>query len=146
MPGQASLDADQYYAHPRNAFWPIMAELFDFEPSLPYPARCEALTEAGVAVWDVLQACVRPGSLDSAIQAASEVANDIPTLLRKQPSIARTLFNGAKAEAAFRKHLLPSMAPLEIQLQRLPSTSPAHAALSFADKLVAWRQSLSGPI
>lgn len=146
MPGQASLDANQYYAHPRNAFWPIMAELFAFEAALPYAARCGALTNAGVAVWDVLQACVRRGSLDSAIETDSEVANDIPALLQDQPGITRILFNGAKAETVFRKHLLPGLDQHQIKLQRLPSTSPAHAALCFADKLAAWRQSLSGQI
>jgi len=77
MPGIASLEATQYYAHPRNAFWPIMADLYGFEVTLPYPARIEALKAANVALWDVLQQCERQGSLDSAIKKASRIPNDL---------------------------------------------------------------------
>ena len=69
MPGRASLAAGQYYAHPRNAFWPIMGSLLDFDASRDYPARVDALKVAGIAVWDILDSCHRPGSLDSAIAA-----------------------------------------------------------------------------
>ena len=69
MPSVASLDRQEYYGHARNAFWPLMAGLFGFDATAPYEARCLALTSAGVAVWDVLHACVRPGSLDSSIRA-----------------------------------------------------------------------------
>ncbi len=71
MPGAASLAAGQYYAHPRNAFWPILAALCHFPADAPYAARVAALQAAGVAVWDVLQSCVRPGSLDTAIERSS---------------------------------------------------------------------------
>src|SRR5690606_29512 len=97
MPGAASLRAQAYYAHPRNAFWPIMGALYGFEPAAPYDVRCAALTSAGVAVWDVLQACERPGSLDAAIVADSRVANDFSGLFAQQPTIRRILFNGATA-------------------------------------------------
>jgi TDG/mug DNA glycosylase family protein len=78
MPGEASLKASQYYAHPRNAFWHIMGELFGAGPSLPYQERVTILESVGVALWDSLQACVRPGSLDALIK--EEVANDFPAL------------------------------------------------------------------
>src|SRR5689334_12191637 len=77
MPGVASIKVRQYYAHPRNAFWPIMGALFGVDPLLPYPERIARVRAAGVALWDSLQACVRPGSLDSAI--TEEVSNDFPT-------------------------------------------------------------------
>ena len=143
MPGVASLDAQQYYAHPRNAFWWITAQLFGFDPELDYPQRCQALIGSGVAVWDVLRSCVRPGSLDSSIDPASVVANDFAGLLQQQPSIRRIYFNGAAAAAAWKRHVSPVLTAAEIESPpclRLPSTSPAYAALTRQDKLQAWRE------
>ncbi|MDJ0393163.1 DNA-deoxyinosine glycosylase [Rhodococcus sp. G-MC3] len=142
MPGVASLEANQYYAHPRNAFWPIMASALDFDPTLPYEERTAALLRNGIAVWDVLKLCTRHGSLDSAIVESSIVANDFAELLRRHPSIDRIFFNGAKAESSFVRHV----APLgdRLTLIRLPSTSPAHASLSFSDKLDAWHEISTG--
>ena len=139
MPGRASLAAGQYYAHPRNAFWPIMGRLLDFDATGPYPARVDALKVAGVAVWDVLHSCHRPGSLDSAIADDSLVANDLSGFLAAHPEIRHVFFNGAKAETCFRRHIKRTMADLQIGFARLPSTSPAHAGLPFAKKLEAWR-------
>ena len=136
MPGVASLKAGQYYAHPRNAFWPIMGTLFGVDPSLPYPDRVARLQAAGVALWDSLQACVRPGSLDASI--TEEVANDFPAFFAKYPRIRQVYFNGSKAEAAFRRHALPSLPPDRYAFARLPSTSPAHAALPLEAKVRAW--------
>lgn len=139
MPGIASLQAGQYYAHPRNAFWPIMARLLGFDVAIPYPEKVATLKSAGIALWDVLQSCQRSGSLDAAIEPASIVANDLPAFLQAHPGIERLYFNGATAETCFRRHVvrtLPAGAPSG---QRLPSTSPAHAALSFDQKLAAWR-------
>ena len=90
MPGEASLKAGQYYAHPRNAFWQIMGELFGAGPSLPYQERVVMLQSIGVALWDSLQACVRPGSLDASIK--EEVANDFPALFAKYPNITHVFF------------------------------------------------------
>jgi len=137
MPGAASLSAGQYYAHPRNAFWPILGTLCGFPAEAPYAVRVAALQVAGVAVWDVLQSCVRPGSLDTAIERSSEVANDIVGLLARHPGIRRIGFNGGTAEAAFRRHV-PAAAVAGLQLLRLPSTSPANASWSFERKLAAW--------
>ena len=143
MPGVASLEAAQYYAHPRNAFWPIMGELFGAGPELPYAARCERLTAAGLAVWDVLQECRREGSLDTSIDRASERPNKIADFLANHPSVRLVAFNGQKAETAFRRHVLPALPEStaeRIDSVKLPSTSPAHAARSLEEKLAAWRE------
>lgn len=139
MPGVASLQAQQYYAHPRNAFWPIMAELFDIERDIPYSQRCQQLASVGVAVWDVLKACHRPGSLDQHIDPATIEANDFSAFLTEYQSIRAIFFNGGKAEQVFRRYVLPELnnAPTLI---KLPSTSPAHAAMRFEQKRQAWEK------
>ena len=135
MPGVASLAAGQYYAHPRNAFWPIMATLLGFDPALPYPERATRLTAAGIALWDVLHACSRPGSLDSAIDHESAEANDFAAFFFAHPHIGHVFFNGTAAATLFRRHC-PEQT---LTVVRLPSTSPAHAGRNFADKLAAWQ-------
>jgi double-stranded uracil-DNA glycosylase len=85
MPGELSLKAGQYYAHPRNAFWDIMGELFDAGPSLPYAERVARLQSVGVALWDSVRACTRPGSLDASI--TEEVANDFAASFAKYRNI-----------------------------------------------------------
>jgi hypoxanthine-DNA glycosylase len=145
MPGVASLGAGEYYAHPRNAFWPIMGELFGAGPELPYAARRERLMAAGVAVWDVLKSCRRLGSLDTAIERESEEANDFAKLFASHPAVRLVAFNGQKAESAFRRHVLPVLDDAtreRLTFVRLPSTSPAHAGRSLAVKLEAWRAGL----
>ena len=137
MPGEASLRANQYYAHPRNAFWPIMDALFGAGLSLPYQQRLAILDEAGIAMWDSLQACMRSGSLDSAI--TDEVANDFVTLFARYPNISHVYFNGAKAASAFRRHVLPALTDDQHLFARLPSTSPAHASMNLDAKIAAWR-------
>lgn len=139
MPGAASLDAAQYYAHPRNAFWPIMGALVDAGPDLPYPARLTRLVDAGIALWDVIGHCRRAGSLDSAIAADSVETNDLPALFAACPALTHVFFNGTAAEAAYRRHIDPAGIDRTLRFSRLPSTSPAHAARSFADKLCAWQ-------
>lgn len=138
MPGQASLREQQYYAHPRNAFWPIMGRLFGAGPDLPYAVRQRRLTQHGVAVWDVLKSCWRPGSLDAAIEASSVEINDFDTFLARHPQVTHLFFNGGKAEETFRRHVTPSLPLHGLQTLRLPSTSPAHAARSLEDKYQAW--------
>ncbi|MPN33536.1 hypothetical protein SDC9_181024 [bioreactor metagenome] len=142
MPGDASLSADQYYAHPRNAFWPIMGALFGAGPEQPYADRLQRLMACGVALWDVIGNCRREGSLDSAIEPDSIVANDIPALINSCPQLTRICFNGTAAEQAFRRHIRLDANGRELNLRRLPSTSPAHAALGLAAKLTAWQQAL----
>jgi len=143
MPGQASLAAGQYYAHPRNAFWTIMGALVDAGPELPYPRRVERLQAAGIAVWDVLAECERPGSLDADIVAASVQANDFAGLLAGLPALRAIAFNGSAAEQAFCRHVLPALPGLRVDLLGLPSTSPAHAARSLAQKLAEWQRLLN---
>ena len=89
MPGAESLRLQQYYAYRHNAFWRIMGEIYGFSPELPYPERLAKLRENGVALWDVLAECVRPGSLDSAIRAPRP--NDVPGLVKKLPKLERIL-------------------------------------------------------
>jgi hypoxanthine-DNA glycosylase len=141
MPSVASLAAGQYYAHPRNAFWPIMGRLFDAGPELPYDERAGVLISAKVAVWDVLRECTRPGSLDSAIHVDSECANDFSRFFRQHHRITHVFFNGTKAEAAFRRHVTSSLENVSrpIRYARLPSTSPANAGQRFEEKLAAWQ-------
>jgi len=140
MPGKASLCAGQYYAHPQNAFWKILGALFDFEPSAPYESRIASLREHGIALWDVMQSCVRETSLDSDIEESSIVSNPFPDFLRDHPKIHTICFNGAKAEASWRKHVLPQLSQTDaIAYHRLPSTSPANAATRYDDKVKAWR-------
>ncbi|GJF17793.1 DNA-deoxyinosine glycosylase [Mycolicibacterium cyprinidarum] len=140
MPGVASLRAQQYYAHPRNAFWHVTGELFRFDPTAPYDDRVTALGAAGVAVWDVLQSCRRVGSLDSAVERESMVANNFDALFTAHPTIAHVCFNGAAAEKNYRKLVAVDR---ELRYSRLPSTSPAHT-LKFQDKLAAWRDAVTG--
>lgn len=141
MPGIASLEAGQYYAHPRNAFWPIMGALFGAGPELPYADRAGRLAARRVAVWDVLQLCLREGSLDAAIR--EEVPNDFAAFFAAHPRIRRIGLNGGKAAAGFRKYAAAHM-PAGAGAIVLPSTSPALAALSLAAKREAWRRALTG--
>lgn len=138
MPGKESLRAYQYYAHPRNAFWPIMGELFGAKPALAYETRVALLKKAGVAVWDVLETCTRSSSLDADIDTATMVVNDFAGFYRTHPDIEQVVFNGALAEKFYIKHVSFAAHP-HIHFQRLPSTSPAHASMPYANKLNAWR-------
>ncbi len=139
MPGRASLAAGQYYAHAQNAFWRIISELLQLDPTSPYEVRVQALNSARIALWDVLQSCRREGSLDSMIEADTQTANDFCTFFRAHPQITHVFFNGAKAEACFRQHVLREIGSRVLRYTRLPSTSPANASLSYARKLEAWR-------
>lgn len=141
MPGAVSLATGQYYAHPRNGFWPIVGGILDCAPTQPYAVRLDAMKRSGVALWDVLHSCVRPGSLDSAIEQDSQVPNDFAGLFQEYPGIRLVCFNGAKAERSYQRFVLPTLG-VSMQYLRLPSTSPAHAALPLRDKAAAWRKAL----
>lgn len=140
MPGVASLRAAQYYAHPHNRFWPYMQALFEVPRDAAYEARIAALRARGIALWDVLAACERPGSLDASIVRGSERPNDFACLLARQPGLRAIALNGRAAEAAFRRQVMPALgdALAGIRVLALPSTSPANASLRDAAKLAAW--------
>lgn len=139
MPGVASLAAGRYYAHPRNAFWEILGALLEFDPAAPYEQRVARVQAAGIAVWDVLATCVRPGSLDVDIERASSRPNDFARFFAEHPRIEHLFFNGTTAEATFRSAVVPRLRAPPPPSSRLPSTSPAHAARGFDAKLAAWR-------
>lgn len=140
MPGRASLQAGEYYAHPHNAFWRIMGALFGTPADAPYAERVAALIDHRVALWDVIATCSRRGSLDAHIDPASIVVNDFAAFLGRHANIQVVYFNGATAERLYRRHVLPGLSTGTRALpgMRLPSTSPAHAARSYAAKLAAW--------
>lgn len=144
MPGVASLQAGRYYAHPRNAFWPIVGAICGFDAGLDYAARLDELRTAGIALWDVLHSCVREGSLDSDIEAASVEPNDFAGFFASHHAIAAVLCNGGTAFTAYTRRVAPLLpAPFAaLPVERLPSTSPAHAGVPFADKLSAWQGAL----
>lgn len=143
MPGSASLLEQRYYAHPRNLFWPFMQQLFGIPVELGYQQRCQWLTAQGIALWDVIARCERPGSLDSAIKKSSVICNAIPQLLEAEPQIRKICFNGAKAAEEFKRHLLPVLQHRsDIKYVQLPSSSPAHASQSTEQKLALWAKAL----
>jgi len=140
LPGRRSLEAGQYYAQPHNAFWRIMRMLVGAGPELEYEARLERLRIAGIALWDVLAAGQRPGSLDASIVKATAVVNDFTSLFEREPNIELICFNGRTAEALFSRRVVPSLTPAQSRITRLglPSTSPAYASMPFAEKLERW--------
>lgn len=145
MPGRASLEAGRYYAHPRNAFWPVMESLFGVMAQWPYERRSRGLMERGIAVWDVLRACTRPGSLDSNIEPATMRVNDFAGFFRIHPNIRLVAFNGATSGRTYRRLVLPGLgsAFADLPTVSLPSTSPAMAGLNVANKADAWRAALA---
>ncbi|NNL11747.1 MAG: DNA-deoxyinosine glycosylase, partial [Pseudomonadales bacterium] len=133
MPGARSLQQQQYYAHPRNSFWPIMADIYQFDRHSPYAVRLANIRQRGVALWDVVARCHREGSLDSSIESQSVVANDFAAFFAAHPHICKLLFNGAKAGILYKKFVMPEL-PQRLQRldsTRMPSTSPAHAAMPY---------------
>ncbi len=134
FPGAASLAAAQYYAHPRNQFWPLLAALLDEDlPALGYARRLQRLCARGLGLWDVIAECERAGSLDSAIRGARY--NDLASLRQRAPQLVAVAHNGGTSA-----RLMPVTRALGLAVYRLPSSSPAHASWSFERKLAAWRQ------
>jgi len=148
MPGEVSLSTQRYYAHPRNAFWWIVSQIFDFPDTdiaapLNYSERVHHLETVGVAVWDVLYDCQRDGSLDSNIQPDSERANDFFAFFDANPSIRLIGFNGAAAKRIFMRHCDSVFEHFQtLDWVQLPSTSPAYAAMPRSKKLEIWRSNL----
>lgn len=141
MPGAASLMKQQYYGHPRNAFWPIMNALFAMAPELCYVERKQVLINNSIAVWDVLKSCNRPGSLDSKIDMTSIRINQFDAFFAEYSGIKHVYFNGAMAEKLYQKYCSPTLCHpfCYLEYRRLPSTSPAYASLSEAQKTEAWK-------
>ena len=137
MPGVASLEAARYYAFPRNAFWKIMGDLYGAGPDLVYRHRLAILVENRIALWDVIAACHRPGSLDSNIANTGLETNDFAGFLKQHRAIDRIYFNGRKAAELFRKKVSPTLNS-SYAFTSLPSTSPANASMTYAEKLAAW--------
>jgi len=141
MPGIASLQAAQYYAHPRNRFWPLMAALTGLDLALPYPQRMQSLHAQGIGLWDVIGACERRGSLDADIVRGSEVVNPLPALIRQLPALRGVACNGRTAHAAWVRHVQPLLdaRAAALPVWSLPSTSPANAGWSLARLTAAWQ-------
>ncbi len=139
MPGVASLTAGQYYAHPRNSFWKILGELLGFESDSVYDLRVLALQSAGIAIWDVLYSCYRQGSADAMIEQESLLINDFKSFFESHANIRWVFFNGRQAENFYKRLVIPDLPINRLVYNRLPSTSPAYAALNFTQKLSAWR-------
>ncbi|HMM85023.1 DNA-deoxyinosine glycosylase [Azohydromonas sp.] len=136
FPGVASLVARQYYAHPRNHFWPILSALWGVDlVAMPYPQRLDEVRRRALAIWDVYAACRREGSLDSAIEDAR--LNDLAGLVGRTPTLRAIAHNGGESARAMRV-----TRALGVPVLRLPSTSPANASWSFERKLAAWREAL----
>jgi len=140
MPGAASLQAGQYYAHGRNRFWWYMGELVGANPALPYAERVQRPGWGGIAGWDVIGPCRAVGQRDSPIR--HETVKDLAEVLPPHPPLGPLRCNRAQAEASFMRHALPSLARPDLAFHRLPSTSPANASQSDQFKLDAWRSAL----
>jgi len=140
LPGTRSLAEQQYYAQPQNAFWKIMGALFDARPELPYAERTKRLTQNAIALWDVVASAERPGSLDSAIVPSSVVVNNFRGLFETHAGIELVCFNGVKSAELYERQVLPTLEDDfgHIRYERLPSTSPAHAAMRYEEKLERW--------
>jgi len=137
-PGVVSLKQQRYYAHPRNSFWWIMSQLLSFNVHSDYEHRVNAITEAGIFLWDVLKRCERQGSLDANILRQSEQVNDLEAVLTEFQTISMICFNGKAAYSIFKRHF--SILNFQhIECHVLPSTSPAHASMSREDKLRHWQ-------
>lgn len=155
MPGVASLEASAYYAHPRNAFWPVMisvltdcAPRYELLDDWPYRQREALLLSQGIALWDVLAECERPGSLDSAIQTSTVKVNDLVGFVAQHALIKCILFNGQTAARLYRKHAATPMDSMldsqgrQLDLKTMPSTSPAMASLNLHAKYKVWNAAL----
>ncbi len=137
FPGAASLRARQYYAHPRNQFWPIMGRLLEHPfAEIPYAARIERLRQHRIGLWDIYASCVRRGSLDTSIRDATP--NDLERLPDLAPSLRLVAHNGAESARRMKEILA-----LGIPALRLPSTSPANARIDLETKLARWREALA---
>ena len=135
MPGVKSLADAQYYAHPRNAFWPILFDVFGAEPTADYEAKKELIRANGLALWDAAGVCEREGSLDSNMRDV--VYNDFASLYARCPHIHTVLCNGAAAHSLFVKSGFAG----DRRVLRMPSTSPAYT-MAYEKKLSIWKETI----
>lgn len=144
LPGRRSLELQQYYGAPQNAFWRIMAEITGVPAEADYETRIAGLLAKRIALWDVIESAHRPGSLDASIDRRTLVVNDFATFFARHVWIERICCNGGTAFALYRRLVLPTLdAGLRsLPLLALPSTSPAHASMRFADKRRRWLEAL----
>jgi len=143
LPGRRSLEASQYYAHKMNSFWRLLGRVLGADFAVPYAERKRLLRRHRIALWDVVAAARRPGSLDADIVHASIAINDFARFFRTHPRIGLVCLNGGKAAELYRRRVLPTLGRFaDIPHVRLPSTSPAHAAMPFARKLARWRAAM----
>lgn len=143
MPSQKSLELQQYYGHPQNAFWKIMAALTGVSHDAPYQLRAEALLEMGVSVWDTIASCHRPGSMDADIDASTITVNDFSGFIQRHKNLQCVLFNGQASAKTFHRHLGKSyLADSGIESLVMPSTSPAYASMSLDKKQTIWLNAL----
>ena len=135
IPGEKSLQMKEYYAHPRNQFWKLLAAIYDEEVPIDYSDKLLFLKSHHIAVWDTIDNCTRKGSLYSNIQG--ETLNSIQQLLEDYPNIKHIFLNGSKAFELFKKQLKDH--PVDIPYSRLDSSSPAYTK-SFDLKLKGWEE------
>lgn len=139
MPGGKSLTANQYYAHPQNQFWRFMGDIYGADISYPYEERVHILKSKNIAVWDVIRACNRAGSMDSAIR--NEEVNDFESLYSSFPSIELVVFDSLTAETIYNRKVIPTLSK-KLTYARVPSPSPAYAKMRYAEKLAIWAEIL----
>jgi TDG/mug DNA glycosylase family protein len=138
FPSVLSLAHREYYGNPKNRFWAVMEQILGVPSDLPYTERMSALTQNGIALWDVVARCERPGSADSRIK--NPVPNDIAGFFREHPTLRLVALNGGTAGRLYHKLAeVPGLAAVT-----LPSTSPAYAAMGLEEKIRRWRQGLTG--
>ena len=140
LPSQRSIASNEYYAHPQNVFWRIMASITAADGS--YENRSAALQAAGIALWDVLASSIRPGSLDADIEMSTAEVNNFEAFFTAHRAIERICFNGQKAARIFSDRVPQELVNARMQLFTLPSTSPAHAAMRYEQKLKLWQDAV----
>ncbi|MDX1404509.1 MAG: DNA-deoxyinosine glycosylase [Woeseiaceae bacterium] len=140
LPSRLSLEKRQYYGNPQNAFWRVMGELIDAGPRIAYPDRLQILRDCGIALWDVLKTANRRGSLDAAIELDGAIANDFAGFFAEHSQIQLVVFNGQTAAKLYQRLVVrPGIGTIkEIPTTTMPSTSAAHASMSFATKVQHW--------
>ena len=141
LPSRRSLEKQQYYGHPRNGFWKIMQALVGADGD--YAERCDVLVEQGIAVWDVLARSVRPGSMDADIDIGTATPNPLAELIDTSDSLRLVGFNGRKAAELFDRLVGRDGVRASVRFVSLPSTSPAHAAMSLEEKIRRWGMELA---